>query len=78
MGEVFLGKPWHWGLLVAVSALLAFVGFQYLHTSAFNLFSTISLGVGLATVSAVVFSHKPGERVTRDPIQEIDAPADPS
>lgn len=71
MGEVFLGKPWHWGLLIAVSVVLAFVGVQYLHTSAFNLFSAISLGIGLLMVCAVVLTHKQGERVTRDPIEDV-------
>ncbi len=76
MAEIFLGKPWHWGLLIAVSLVLALVGVQYLHTSDFNVFAAISLAVGAIMVCAVVFSYRPGDRVTREPIEDIEKLAD--
>jgi len=69
MASIFLGKPWHWGLLVASYVALGLVGVRYLHTHAFNLFTAICLGIGLAVVAAVVFTHRPGDRVTREPIE---------
>jgi hypothetical protein len=69
MAEIFLGKRWHWGLLTVAFIVLAMVGQRHLHTYAFNSFSFICLLVGIVTVSAVVFTYRPGDRVTRDPIE---------
>ena len=72
MADIFLGKPWHWGLLIAVSVVLALVGFQYLHTSDFNVFSAITLVVGVTMVCAVVLTYRPGDRIMREPIDDIE------
>ncbi|MFX4220375.1 MAG: hypothetical protein ACMVO3_04925 [Thalassobaculum sp.] len=69
MADIFLGKAWHWGLLVVAFVALAVVGVNYMHTYAFNTFVTICLGIGLVVVSAVVLTHKHGDRVTRDQIE---------
>ncbi|MDF1793962.1 MAG: hypothetical protein P1U88_18765 [Thalassobaculaceae bacterium] len=69
MSDIFLGKPWHWGLLAAAFVALAVVGIRYMHTYAFNTFATICLSIGLVVVSAVVLTHRPGDRVTREPIE---------
>ncbi|MCR9070462.1 MAG: hypothetical protein NXI18_01985 [Alphaproteobacteria bacterium] len=69
MADIFLGKPWHWGLLVLAFICLAVVGVNYMHTYAFNTFATICLAVGLLVVSAVVLTHRHGDRVTREPIE---------
>lgn len=69
MADIFLGKAWHWGLLVAAFVALAVVGKFYMHTYAFNTFTTICLAIGLVVVAAVVLTHKPGDRVTREPIE---------
>ncbi|MEM7749077.1 MAG: hypothetical protein AAF346_12530 [Pseudomonadota bacterium] len=63
---VFLGKPWHWALIVAAAGLLWFCGSKRLHVIEFNLF-ILSLIIGTAlSVFAVLHFHKPGEQVTRD------------
>lgn len=69
MADIFLGKAWHWGLLVVAFVILAVVGVNYMHTYAFNTFMTICLAVGFVVVSAVVLTHKDGDRVTREPIE---------
>jgi hypothetical protein len=72
MASIFLGKAWHWGLLVLAFAALAVVGDSYLHTHAFNTFSFICLAIGLVAVAAVVLTHKPGDRVTREPLDDLE------
>lgn len=69
MADIFIGKAWHWALLVLAFVALAVVGVNYMHTYAFNMFVMICLAIGLVVVSAVVLTHKPGDRVTRDPIE---------
>jgi len=69
VSEIFLGKPIHWLALIVACGILALVGLNYLHTSAFNLFAAITFGSGLALVLVIVLPHRPGERVTRDPIE---------
>lgn len=72
MADIFIGKPWHWGLLALAFAGLAVVGVRYMHTYAFNAFSVICLAIGLTVVAAVVFTYKPGDRVTREAIEAPD------
>ncbi|MGI9426952.1 MAG: hypothetical protein ACR2PA_27485 [Hyphomicrobiaceae bacterium] len=66
ISKVFLGRAWHWALLVAASTLFWFCGSRRLHVIEFNLFIIAMLiGTGLV-VFAVVWFHRPGEQVTRD------------
>ena len=68
IGNIFLGKFWHWVLIFAAAGLLWFCGAKRLHVIEFNLF-VISMIVGTAlAVLAVVRFHKTGEQVTRDPL----------
>ena len=66
MGNVFLGKLWHWALIVITTALLWFFGSQRLHVIEFNLFVSALLVGTAAAVFAVVWFHRPGERITRE------------
>lgn len=70
MADIFIGKAWHWGLLVAAFVLLGVVGTFYLHTYAFNTFTVICLAIGSVTVLSVVLTYRPGDRITREPIEE--------
>lgn len=69
MADIFIGKAWHWGLLVLAFVVLGVVGVFYMHTYAFNTFAAICLAIGLVVVLAVVLTHTPGERITREPIE---------
>ncbi len=73
MRDIFLGKPWHWALLLAVSALLWRAGGAKLHVIHFNPFVLALLAGSLAVVLLVVHTTKPGEQVTREPLQDGDA-----
>lgn len=73
MRDIFLGKPWHWGLLVAVSALLWWTGSAKLHVIHFNVFILALLAGSLAVILLVVHTTKPGEQVTRKRLRDGDA-----
>ncbi len=66
IGQIFLGKAWHWALIFVTAGLLWFCGSQRLHVIEFNTF-IIAMLVGTAlSVTVVVWFHSPGEQVTRD------------
>jgi len=69
MGKVFLGKPLHWGLLILLIAVGWAMGHERLHVIWFNLFTIILLVVSGAAVILVIMTSKPGERITRDPLE---------
>ena len=70
MREIFLGKPWHWGLAIIVGALLWWAGSFRAHVIHFNWF-LIALCLGsAATLLAIVLTMKDGEQVTRDPLDD--------
>ncbi|MEM6497904.1 MAG: hypothetical protein AAF709_14415 [Pseudomonadota bacterium] len=75
---VFLGKTWHWALIIVASGLMWFCGSKRLHVIEFNVF-VLSLIVGTAlAVFAVLYFHKPGEQVTRDQLIAHDETGDES
>ena len=70
MREIFLGKPWHWGLAIAVGALLWWAGSFRAHVIHFNSF-LIALCIGSAAVLlAIVLTTREGEKITRDPLDD--------
>lgn len=70
MGRIFLGKPLHWALVVAIFAIGWVLGAERMHVSAFNQFLILLLALSTAVVVAVLLTTRPGEQVTRDPLQE--------
>ncbi len=69
MREIFLGKPWHWGLVVAVVALLWWAGISKAHVIQFNSFLVALVLISFAVVLLVLRTQKPGEQVTREPLR---------
>ena len=66
IGKIFLGRPWHWAVIVIASGLLWFCGSKRLHVIEFNWFIiAMLLGTGLS-VFAIIKFHRDGERVTRE------------
>jgi Mn2+/Fe2+ NRAMP family transporter len=71
--EIFLGKPWHWALIMVIVLLLWLAGTAKLHVIHFNTF-LIALCVGtVAVILLVLRTTKPGEQITRDVIEESSA-----
>lgn len=66
MRDIFLGRPWHWGLIALVVALLWWAGSAKAHVIHFNVF-LVALSVGsLVVVLLLIKLHTPGEQVTRE------------
>lgn len=68
--ELFIGKPLHWAILAAMAGLLFWLGHLKLHVRQFNQFSFAVLGMTAAALLFIIFTHRKGERVTRDPLDE--------
>ena len=68
MRDIFLGKPWQWGLVVLVAALMAWAGSARIHVIHFNVF-LVALVIGsLLIVLLIIKTSRPGERITREPL----------
>lgn len=72
MNAISLGKAWHWLLIAAATGLLWFCGNQRLHVIEFNTFVIAVLAGTALAIMAVVWLHRPGERVTRDELVQGD------
>lgn len=69
MSRVFLGKPFHWAIIVVLIAGGWITGRQRLHVIEFNVFIVGLLAVSALAVLAVLLTSRPDERVTRDPLE---------
>ncbi len=72
MTRVFLGKWWHWAIVVAITALLWLAGDRRMHVVEFNTFVLLLLGGAAMVVTAVLAGTRPGEQVTRDRLEPGD------
>lgn len=70
LGKIFLGKLWHWALLVLATALLWYAGSNRLHVIEFNWFVIAMLIGTIAGLLCILWFTRPGEQVTRDRIVE--------
>lgn len=73
MKRIFLGKWWHWVLLVLLILLLWQVGQDKWHVIRFNWF-LIALIVGtVVSLLAIIYTTKPGEQITREVLDDTEA-----
>lgn len=73
MKSIFLGPLIHWLILFVLIAAGWFFGVERLHVIQFNPFI---IGLILLTVGILVLvlkTSKPGQQVTRDPVEEDEA-----
>jgi hypothetical protein len=70
MGSVFLGKWWHWLILILVCGLLWYAGYQRLHVIHFNVFISILVVGTVIVVIVLLAGTRPGEQVTRDKLDD--------
>ena len=66
MDKLFLGKAWHWAVLVAAAALLWYCGSKRLHVIEFNWFIIAMLCGTAVAVFAIIRLHRDQEQVTRE------------
>lgn len=70
MRDLFLGKPWHWFVLVLIAAVLWWAGGLRLHVTQFN-FLIIALLVGSFTLLFLLLrTTLAGDAITREPLNE--------
>lgn len=74
-GKIFLGKLWHWALLVVATGLLWYCGSSRLHVITFNWFVISTLIGTIVTLFAIIRFSGDGEQLTRDKL--ITQPFDP-
>lgn len=72
MSRVFLGKPLHWLILLALVAAGWFTGRLRLHVTDFNLFLILLIAVTIVAVIAVLATSPKDAAITRDPIVDDD------
>ena len=72
IGKIFLGRAWHWLLLIVVSGLLWFCGTQKLHVIEFNIFVMAMLAGTAVAVLIILLAHREGDQVTREVLVEND------
>jgi len=70
MRDLFLGKPWHWFVLVLIAAVLWWAGGLRLHVTQFNLLITALLIGSFALLFLLLRTTRVGETVTREPLDE--------
>ena len=73
MSRIFLGRWWHWGILIASVIILWLAGEKRMHVIHFNAFILSLLAVTAIVVALLVARTRPGEQVTRD---RLDSPAE--
>lgn len=70
MRGLFLGKPLHWLLIVAIVALLYWFGATQFHRMDYPGFLFSMLGLSAAAVAIVVATSRRGDRITREPLDD--------
>lgn len=70
LSTLFLGRPVYWLIAVAVGGVLAWLGANQMHVRSFVPFQFAVLALAVAAVAAVVIVYRPGENVTREPIEQ--------
>lgn len=86
MSRFFLGKWWHWAMLVACVGALWLAGHEKAHVVHFNAFVLSLLACTAVVVAVIIAGTRPGEQVTREPLasdagasaEQEDARATPS
>lgn len=73
MGAIFLGKRFHWLILIVIFGVLWWMGEGLLQTRNFTLFIFILLALAAGAVVAIWLTYRKGDRVTRDSFDETDS-----
>ena len=72
MRDFFLGKPWHWLLLILIFGATWAMGEWKMHVIRFNPFILSILIGAVVVILLVVKTTKRDDPVTRDPLPDVD------
>lgn len=70
--DLFIGRWAYWLLAGGVFAVLAVLGLNQEHVRDFVPFQFTVLGLAAFIVAAILYLYKPGERITREPLDDKD------
>ena len=73
MNKIFLGRWWHWAILVVLCVLLWIAGDSRMHVIHFNRFVSALLAGVCIILAIVLAATRPGEQVTRDVLERSDS-----
>ena len=71
MGGIFLGKWWHWLILIVVAAVMWWAGSERMHVIHFNQFIFLLLAFTIVAILVLLIGTRPGEQVTRDDLSGV-------
>ena len=69
MREIFIGPARFWAVLLIIVGALWLAGRAQFHVTDFVWFLALLGGLSAASVLAIVFMRRTGERITREPIE---------
>ena len=72
MSRIFLGRPFHWAILVLLILAGWLTGRERLHVIEFNTFIIALLLIAVVAILGILATSRPDERVTRDPLEPED------
>lgn len=72
MGQLFLGKWWHWLLLAIIAGLLWQAGAVKMHVTHFNWFVMLILAGTIIGIIVLIKTTKSGEQITREELRDPD------
>jgi hypothetical protein len=72
VSKIFLGRWWHWALLIVLCAVLWIAGDNRMHVIHFNQFVSALLAGVCVILAIVLVGTRPGEQVTRDVLEMKD------
>jgi len=67
--NIFLGRAVYWAILVVLITILALLGINQQHVKHFVPFQFAVLGLAILVVALIVLLYRPGERITREPLE---------
>ncbi len=70
IGDIFLGKAIHWALWAVIAVVFLATGSNSQHVRDFVPFALELLLLAVFCMAVIVFTYKPGDRVTREPFEE--------
>lgn len=76
MKDLFIGKPLHWIMVAAMIAAMYVFGAEQFHRVDYAAFLFAVLGLAAAGVALVLITYRPGDRITREPIEPAPPAAD--
>lgn len=68
--EFFISRPIYWALAGVVASILAYLGLNKYHVRDFVPFQFTVLALAAVVVAFIMITYIPGERITRDPLDD--------